>query len=144
MSSKISRYAYRRVVHRQGGFSFLEVMVVVLIIGLLAGAVTIKVGDYIDNARTNRAKSDIGTIVNALETYAMNNNGKFPSNDQGLSVLSIQTTKDPWGNHYQYSHPGRSQEAEYEVISYGRDGREGGEGIDADISNITLMEEGRE
>ncbi|MBI1368404.1 MAG: prepilin-type N-terminal cleavage/methylation domain-containing protein [Planctomycetes bacterium] len=117
---------------RQAGFSFIEVMVVVVIIGLLAGAVAIKVSDYIDKAKLNRAKSDIATICNAVESYYADK-GAYPSNDQGLGVLPLKNLKDPWGRDYQYNTPGRDEP--YEVICYGADGREGGEGANADISS---------
>ncbi len=139
MSSNASYRGSCRGLHRRG-FSFLEVMVVVVIIGLLAGAVAIKVGDYIDRAKINRAKSDISTIINALETYYMDQ-GVYPSNEQGLRVLPIKNIKDPWSHPYQYSNPGRSQDVPYEVISYGADKREGGEDMAADISSASLLEE---
>ncbi len=124
---------------RRGGFSFIEVMVVVVIIGLLAGAVAIKVSDYVDRAKLNRARSDIATIVNAVESYYADT-GAYPSNEQGLSALPIKNTKDPWNRPYQYNQPGRSEA--YEVICYGADGREGGDGADRDISSDSLEETG--
>ena len=117
------------------GFSFIEIMVVVVIIGLLAGTVAIKVGHYIDKAKGNRARSDIATIVNAVESYYADN-GRYPTNDEGLSVLPIKNTKDPWARVYQYNQPGRSEP--YEVICYGADGREGGDNADTDITSADL------
>ncbi len=122
---------------RRGGFSFIEIMVVVVIIGLLAGAVALKVSDYVDEARINRAKSDIATIVGAVEHYR-NKHSRYPGNDEGLSKLPIKTRIDPWGNPYEYNSPG--QEAPFEVISYGADGRQGGDGINADILSTDLGE----
>ncbi len=124
--------------HRDSGFSFIEIMVVVVIIGLLAGAVAIKVSDYVDKARLNRAKSDIATIVNAIESYYADQ-GSYPSNEDGLEVLPVKKTNDPWGRPYQYNQPGRSEP--YEVICYGADGREGGQGADADVTSETLEKE---
>jgi general secretion pathway protein G len=123
---------------RRRGFSLVEIMVVVVIIGLLAGAVAIKVGDYVDKAKTNRAKSDIATIVNALETvYA--DKGRYPSNEEGLASLPLKNFTDPWERPYQYNQPGRS--GPFEVISYGADGVEGGEGPNADIASWHLEQQ---
>jgi len=113
-------------------FSLLEVMVVVVVIGLLAGAVAIKVSDYVDKARLNRAKSDIAVICDAVETFYAEHN-RYPSNEEGLDVLSIQSHIDPWNNRYEYNAPGR--DGPYEVVSYGADGREGGDGADEDIGS---------
>jgi len=126
-----------RYPQRSNGFSFIEIMVVVVIIGLLAGTVAIKVGHYVDKAKKNRARSDIATIVNAVESYYADN-GRYPTNDEGLSVLPIKNTKDPWARVYQYNQPGRSEP--YEVICYGADGREGGDKTDADITSANLQE----
>jgi len=128
--------------HRRGGFSFIEVMVVVVIIGMLAGAVTLKVKDYMDTSKINRAKSDIATIVNAVESWYLDKS-KYPDNDEGLEKLPLKNRIDPWGNPYEYNNPG--QEGPFEVFSLGADGHEGGDGIDADIYSWQLSEgEGEE
>jgi general secretion pathway protein G len=110
-------------------------MVVVVIIGMLAGAVTLKVVDYMDTAKVNRAKSDIATIVDAVENYKLTH-GEYPDNADGLDKLPLKTRTDPWGNPYQYNSPGQSEP--FDVFSFGGDGREGGEGIDADIYSWQL------
>ena len=121
-----------------GGFSLIEVMVVVVILGLLAGAVAIKVGGYMDTAKTNRAKSDIATIVDAIESQYLTTS-KYPTNDEGLEGLPLKNTNDPWGRPYEYNSPGEGDEP-YEVLSLGADGRPGGEGIDGDIYSYDLGE----
>jgi general secretion pathway protein G len=121
-------------------------MVVVVIIGLLAGAVTFKVVDYLDTAKVNRAKSDLAAIVDAVDTYKLTND-RYPTTNQGLDVLKISTKKDPWGNPYQYLSPAVDDQGntiDYAVTSYGADGREGGEGIDADIHSYQLGNDGEE
>ena len=124
------------------GFSLIEVMVVVVIIGMLAGAVALKVTDYMDSARVNRAKSDLATIVNGVEKYYLDHGG-FPSNSQGLEKISVKNKTDPWGNPYQYNRPGQRGEP-FEVICFGADGREGGEGINADIYSWQLNQDNAE
>ena len=127
-------------------FSLVEVMIVIVIIGLLAGVVTVNVRSYIDKARQNTARQEIATIVGALDTF-YTANSRYPTNDEGLNILITESEKlpvpplkkmpvDPWGNEYLYRCPGTS--SDFEVVCYGGDGREGGEGVDADISSESL------
>jgi general secretion pathway protein G len=113
-----------------------EVMIVVVIIGLMAGVITYATTGYLEKAKVRRAKADISTLSGALDAYN-GENGRFPDNQQGLKALVPNYIKvlqnDPWGRPYQYVQPGRS--APYDLISYGRDGREGGGGADADVSS---------
>ncbi len=125
----------RTTYHRYRAFSFVEIMAVVIIIGILAGAVAIKFKDYIDKSKVNRAKGDMATIVTAVESYYADK-GNYPTNDEGLDVLNITTKNDPWGRPYQYNCPGR--ESDFEIICLGRDGTEGGDGIDGDIFSWEL------
>lgn len=106
-------------------------MVVVVIIGLLAGAVTLKVSDYMNTAKLNRAKSDIATIVSAIDAYFLTNS-RYPANEEGLSKLPLKNKTDPWGKPYEYNCPGHNNEP-YEVICFGADGREGGQDANADL-----------
>lgn len=133
---------------RVAGFSLVEIMVVIVIIGLLAGTVTLGVRAYLHKAKQTVARKEIATIVEALESY-YGFAGRFPSNDEGIALLTQPSEAfpepllsgeptDPWGNPYQYNAPGRS--GPYEVICYGQDGREGGEGLDADITSETLKQ----
>jgi general secretion pathway protein G len=122
---------------RYNGFSLIEVMVVVVIIGMLAGAVAWKASGMMETARINRARSDIKAISDAVETHYLTNS-RYPGNDEGLSVLPLENTVDPWGRPYEYNSPARNQP--FEVFSLGADGREGGEGINADIYSWDLAE----
>ena len=118
------------------GFSFIEIMVVIVIIGLLAGAVALKVSTYVDKAKANRAKADVATIVQAVESFYLDN-GRYPTNQEGLAALPLNNSNDPWDRVYGYNQPGRNGRP-FEVFSYGRDGREGGSGPDADVTVESL------
>jgi len=132
------------------GFTLLEIMVVVVIIGLLAAIVVPNFVGNIDKAAMSRAKQDIRGIETALNLYRLDN-FRYPSTSDGLQALvtnpgesiapnwKAQLRKlpmDPWNHPYQYAYPG--QHGEFDVFSYGADGQEGGEGINADIGNWDL------
>ena len=121
------------------GFSLVEVMIVVVIIGLMAGIVTYATTGYLEKAKRNKAKADIATLAGAVDSFYLHN-GKFPSNQDGLKVLVPEFVKalpnDPWGHAYQYVSPGKT--GPYDIISYGADGREGGSGADLDISTSDI------
>lgn len=128
--------------HRNAGFSLIEILAVLVLIGLAAGLVAVNVRPLMAKGKQNAARSDISTVVSALESYYMAV-GEFPSNDQGLDMLKesnehfdepllTKSLIDPWGKPYQYNQPG-SGDLPYEVFSYGADGRDGGEGADMDI-----------
>ena len=132
----------------RSAFSLVELMIVIVIIGLLAGMVTLNVRSYMQRARANTARAEIATIVQALSTF-YTSYGRYPTNEEGLDILTRPTEKfpepllegkttDPWGAPYQYVSPGTG--SPFEVISYGADGREGGEGADADITSANLKE----
>ena len=123
-------------------------MVVLVIIGLLAGAVSIGVRNYLAKAKENTARMEIATICDALETFSAVYD-RYPTNEEGLTILTEPTDKlvdplltqsplDPWGRPYQYNQPGRN--GPYEVVCLGADGREGGEGLDKDIGSWDLKE----
>ncbi|MGN6375203.1 MAG: type II secretion system major pseudopilin GspG [Sphingomonas sp.] len=133
----------------EDGFTLVELMVVIVIIGLLAAIVAFNVMPMGDKARVTKAKSDISTIEQALEMYKLQNM-HYPTTSEGLQALvkapasadasSYQAggyikklPNDPWGNPYQYASPGQHSEAD--VWSNGADGKPGGEGIDADIGS---------
>ena len=115
-------------------FSLIEVMIVVVIIGLLAGVVTYATREYLERAKKQRARADIAVLAGAVDAFYLDK-GRYPENQEGLKVLVPGFIKslpgDPWGRPYQYVQPGRR--AAYEIASYGADGREGGGGADADV-----------
>ena len=149
MKTEISR---RRALLRQDGFTLIEIMVVVIIIGLLAAIVAPNVIGRVDDAQITRAKADIGQIESALKFYRLDNFA-YPTSEQGLEALVTKPNdpnvknwkaggyldrvpKDPWGNPYLYLNPGNN--GEIDVYTLGADGRPGGEGTSADIGNWEL------
>jgi general secretion pathway protein G len=137
----------------QRGFTLLEVMVVVVILGILAALVVPKIITRPDEARTMAARQDIASLLQALKLYRLDNQ-RYPTTEQGLEALVSRPTaspipsnwktggyvdrlsKDPWGNPYQYLSPGLR--GEVDVFSFGADGTRGGEGSDVDIGSWTL------
>jgi general secretion pathway protein G len=143
----------RRPVRSQLGFTLIEIMVVVVILGILAALVAPNVIRRIDDARVTKAKQDIRAYETALNLYRMDN-FRYPTTDQGLEALVKQPTdpnirnwkqggyidglkKDPWGNDYAYIAPG-THGGEYDLYTLGADNQPGGEGPDADIGNWTI------
>lgn len=131
-----------------GGFSLVEIMVVLVIIGLMAGLVGVNVRGYLIKAKQNAAKTEIATICGALEAFYTEFD-RYPSNDEGLMILTESSERmpqalldrepvDPWGRAYVYNQPGR--DGPYEVLTLGADGREGGDpgSADADLGNWNL------
>jgi general secretion pathway protein G len=138
---------------RQRGFTLIELMVVLVILGVLAAIIAPKIMDRPDEARIVAAKQDVASLVQALKLYRLDNI-RYPSTEQGLQALVTKPTiepipnnwksggyleklpKDPWGNPYVYLNPGRH--GEIDVYSLGADGQPGGDGKDADIGNWML------
>lgn len=138
---------------RQRGFTLLEIMVVVVILGILAALVVPKVINRPDEARVMAAKQDIASLMQALKLYRLDNQ-RSPATEQGLQALVARPTvaplpsnwktggyverlpKDPWGNPYQYLNPG--VRSEIDIFSFGADGAIGGEGNDGDIGSWYL------
>lgn len=132
----------------QKGFTLIELMVVMVIIGVLAALIVPNVLDRADDARVTAAKTDIASIMQALKIYKMDNQA-YPSAEQGLQALAARPTagaippnwrpvldklpSDPWGRPYQYVFPGIH--GAVDVFTFGADGELGGEGKNADIGS---------
>ena len=136
---------------RPRGFTLVEIMVVVVILGILAVLIVPRVVGRTDEARAVAAKQDVATLMQALRLYRLDN-GRYPTNEQGLGALVEKPgrdpvpanwkpyldklPKDPWGNLYHYLHPG--VRGEIDVFSLGADAQPGGSGSDADIGSWDL------
>ena len=133
---------------KRAGFTLVELMVVIVIIGLLATVVAINVLPSQDRAMVGKAKADISVLEQAIETYRLDNL-TFPDDLQALVAPPAglarperyrqggyvrRLPEDPWGNPYQYRRPS-AHGGQFDVFSLGADGREGGEGNDADLGN---------
>ena len=134
----------------ENGFSLIEILVVLMIIGMLTAVVAINVLPSQDRARVDKARADIRIMEQALELYRLDMLS-YPTEQEGLKALIEKPANnrfsdryrqggyikrleaDPWGNDYQYERPGKNNT--FDIISLGADGQEGGDGLDSDISN---------
>ena len=145
----------RQKKNTQAGFTLIELMVVIIILGVLAGLIIPRVMGRPDEARQAKAKIQIESIESALKLYKLDNGG-YPTTEQGLHALVEAPTagnlpknwrqggylekdkvpKDPWGNEFVYVSPG--SHGDFDLSSLGKDGEPGGEGVDKDINNWEL------
>ena len=137
---------------RSRGFTLIEIMVVVVILGILAALIAPNVISRIDDAQIVKVQQDLRAVESALKLYRLDN-FRYPDTEQGLEALVTppqdpnarwpsggyleRLPKDPWDRPYVYLHPGN--QGEFDVYTLGRDGQQGGEGLDADIGNWSLQ-----
>jgi general secretion pathway protein G len=136
---------------QNAGFTLIEIMAVVLIIGLLSTIVGVSIFAQVDKGRVTAASVQIANLESVLELYRMDN-ARYPTTEQGLDALVNEpedarnfppggylqkgtVPEDPWGNPYEYEQPGQNNPHSFDLWSHGGDGKPGGEGVDADIGN---------
>jgi general secretion pathway protein G len=152
-------YLSKHLGNQERGFTLLEILIVITILGILASVVAVRIMDKPGEARITKAQLDIQTLENALKIYKLDN-AYYPSTDQGLRALVEKPAigripekwrdggylekgvlpKDPWGNDYYYMSPG-VHNRDFDIWSYGADGEEGGEGEDVDVTNWVVKEQ---
>jgi general secretion pathway protein G len=151
------QFKARRRTRRQRGFTLVEMLVVITIIGLIMGLIGPRVLNYLTESKVKAAKIQIQSFASALDLYYLDL-GRFPTSAEGLGALvrdpgglrawngpyikGSGVPNDPWGHTYVYRSPG--ERSSYDITSYGADGQEGGAGAAADISTVTLSAESRE
>jgi len=134
----------------RAGMTLIEIIVVIVVLGILAAVVGTQVFGRVGESRVQAARTQIAQFEIQLDLYRLDN-GRYPTTDQGLAALRSRPTTppepnawkgpyakkdipaDPWGNAYQYRYPG--EHGDYDLVSLGADGKEGGEGEDADVVN---------
>ncbi len=141
---------------KQSGFSLMEILIALVIIGILGSLVIGNFMGAVDDSRFTKLKSDFKAYENGLMRY-YNDNGFYPTSEQGLKSLEqkpetnpepnnyprggyLKVEKDPWGNEYLYLSPAEYGEGDYEIISLGSDGQEGGEKQASDVTNWNVDE----
>ena len=139
------------ITHRQQcGFTLLELVVVIIVLGLLAAIVAPQILGRVPDARTTAAETQVALLGTALDNFRLDN-GAYPTTEQGLAALHEKPARapiptnwrgpylrkdvplDPWGKPYIYRSPGERNVSGYDLLSYGRDGKPGGEGEDKDV-----------
>jgi general secretion pathway protein G len=126
------------------GFSLIEIMVVIVIIGLLASVSTVSVIQFLDKGRVTTANSQMAEFQKALDLYRMET-GSYPATNKGFKALLEkklikEIPKDPWGNEYKY----KKQGSDFIITCYGSDGREGGTGIESDLTVSSSVKKSKE
>ena len=145
-------HAQRRIGHRESGLTLIEILVVIIVLGLLAGLVAPRIIGRVSEAKTATARTQIELLGVALDNYRLDN-GYYPTTEQGLAALRTRPTSepqprnwrgpylrkevpdDPWDRPYVYRSPGEVNTGSYDLLTLGQDGQPGGEDEDTDITS---------
>jgi general secretion pathway protein G len=144
--SRLSRSSVALAARSRKGMSLVEIMVVIAIIGVLMTVVAVNVVGFLDDANVSATKIQIKKMQEALTVYASKHRGKFPSTSEGLAAAKKyfpdnEVPVDAWGNTFLYFSPGTHGGNDYEIISLGKDGKEGGDDANADIQSWNMSDE---
>ena len=144
--SRFSRSSLVAAAASRKGMSLVEIMVVIAIIGVLMTVIAVNVLGYLDSANHDATKIQIKKIEEALTVYAAKHKGKFPGTSEGLEAAkkyfpNSEVPTDAWGNGFLYFAPGTHGDHDYEIISLGKDGKEGGDDANADIQSWDMDNE---
>jgi general secretion pathway protein G len=130
----------KRLSRAQSGFTLIEILVVLIIIGFLTAAVAVNYMGRIDEGARTKVKADLRSIEQGLNLYRLDKY-RYPTTEEGLDILVPEyiskLTSDPWNRDYLYSSPGEHG-LEFDIYTLGRDGTQGGEGIDMDLGNWNI------
>jgi len=145
-----TRLKWENTGRRSEGFTLIEIMVVVIILGILAATIIPQFAGTTQDAMVTKARSDIATLELLLETYAVHMQGRYPTTEEGLKALVVppsdgsqgwkgpylkEIPNDPWKHPYSYRSPGLHGTRSFDLWSRGADGADGGEGPNADVTN---------
>ncbi len=135
----------RAATRARKGMSLVEIMVVIAIIGILMTVIAVNVLGFLDDANVSATQIQMKKMEEALTVFAAKHKGKFPSTSEGLDAAKKyfpdnKVPTDSWGNGFQYFSPGTHGDHPYEILSLGKDGREGGEDANADIASYSMNE----
>ena len=139
-----TRLLSRAALGSRRGMSLTEIMVVIAIIGIVGSVIAVNVFSFLDDAAVDGTKIQIRNMEKGLIAYAAKHKGKFPSSSEGLDAAKKyfgddgKVPQDQWGNNFQYYSPGTHGDHAYEIISLGKDGKEGGEEANADIYSWSM------
>jgi general secretion pathway protein G len=130
----------KRLSRAQSGFTLIEILVVLIIIGFLTAAVAVNYMGRIDEGARTKVKADLRSIEQGLNLYRLDKY-RYPTTEEGLAILVPEyiskLTSDPWNRDYLYANPGEHG-LEFDIYTLGRDGAQGGEGIDMDLGNWNI------
>ncbi len=140
-----NRTLHRALSQSRRGMTLVEIMVVIAIIGTLMAVLAVGMMDRLQDGYQSTTVLQIKQIEQNLQLYAAKHKGKYPTTSDGLAAAkkyfpNNEVPTDAWGNEYMYFSPGANGDHQYEIISLGRDGKEGGEGYDQDIKSWALDE----
>lgn len=144
-SSSLRLASLRAAAASRKGMSLVEIMVVIAIIGVLMTVIAVNVLGFLDDANADATKIQIKKMEESMTVYAAKHKGKFPTTGEGLAAVKKylpdgEVPTDSWGNAYLYFSPGTHGDHDFEIISLGKDGKEGGADSDADITSYTAAE----